>query len=110
MSDKGKPSIGPSAPSELIEAWGKALEGKDPVAVADHCYSAAVGRSQYDHRLAVTAGDGPALVASLRGAAAGKSAPGTSRGRRALSGVDGPTFVFDGKSCDVTTDRAAFHS
>jgi HD-GYP domain-containing protein (c-di-GMP phosphodiesterase class II) len=30
MGDKGIPSIGPGAPSELIEAWSEALERKDP--------------------------------------------------------------------------------
>jgi HD-GYP domain-containing protein (c-di-GMP phosphodiesterase class II) len=36
MGDEGIPSIGPSAPSELIEAWSEALERKDP-GTWSHC-------------------------------------------------------------------------
>src|SRR6266478_4304051 len=36
MSDAGIPSIGPVAPSQMIEAWGEALERKDP-GTWSHC-------------------------------------------------------------------------
>ncbi len=36
MGDEGIPSIGPGAPSELIEAWSEALERKDP-GTWSHC-------------------------------------------------------------------------
>jgi putative nucleotidyltransferase with HDIG domain len=36
MGDKGIPSIGPGEPSRMIEAWGEALERKDP-GTWSHC-------------------------------------------------------------------------
>jgi microcystin synthetase protein McyD len=80
----------------LALAHAAALEGRSSSGVADHCYSAAVRRSQYDHRLAVTVEDGATLAAVLRAVASGENVPGTFMGRRPLSGVDGVHFSFDG--------------
>src|SRR6266849_648014 len=41
MSDAGIPSIGPVAPSQMIEVWGEALERKDP-GTWSHCQRVAV--------------------------------------------------------------------
>jgi microcystin synthetase protein McyD len=86
----------------LVLAHAAALEGLSTAAVADYCYSAAVRRSQYDHRLAVTGEDGPRLAALLGAAASGENVPGAFKGRRPLSGIDGPIFSFDGDTSQAS--------
>jgi acyl transferase domain-containing protein/SAM-dependent methyltransferase len=58
--------------------------------LADICATAAVGRTHFEHRLAVTGADRASVAGALQAAAAGRDAPALVRGRAATL----PTVAF----------------
>ena len=71
------------------------LAAREAHELGDVCYSAATGRSHFDHRLSVIAGNTEELVTRLRAVAQGQLPDGVSRG---LADADGElAFVFTGQ-------------
>lgn len=85
----------PEALRALAERYADALTGDGAPALADACHTAAVGRADFAHRLAVVANTAGECAGHLRSAAAGRRPAGVSVGqtqeRPALA------FVFTGQ-------------
>lgn len=71
------------------------LQGLDAAGFADLCYSAALRRNAYEHRIAVLAGDAAAASAVLRDYLDGRANPDLIEGTADHKGA-APVFVFSG--------------
>jgi mycoketide-CoA synthase len=90
----------PAALSPLRERWAEHLEAHADLAIADVCFTGAVGRAALRHRLAVIGCDLRGLIAGLRGAAGGE----------VFSGVapdDGGTAEWAGAPASWTAEAVA---
>ncbi len=81
----------------LAARYRSRLEQLPAGALPDFCYSANVGRADFDHRLAAVAGSAERLESALRAFAAG-GRPAGLRYRYLKSGSrSGPAFIFTGQ-------------
>ncbi len=89
----GKGAAGLRAQAEQLVAW---MTRNLHVAIADTAYSLAAGRSAFESRAVLVAdtGDREAVIAGLRGLAAGAELPGLVRGTVSEGGL---AFLFTGQ-------------
>ncbi len=86
----------PETLRELAERYAAHLSRPDPAAIQDVCFTAAVRRTQHDHRLAVVGRDRRELAAGLDALLRSESAPGV-RPARPAGRAPRVAFVFPGQ-------------
>lgn len=78
--------------AELAQRYADFLVSHPEASVADVCFTANTGRSQFDHRLAVVAESTPQLREQLQAFVAGKETIGLVSGQ--VNGTDCPNIAF----------------
>jgi acyl transferase domain-containing protein len=90
----------PEALTALVQSYHKFVTGavneRDP-ALYDLCYTASVGRTHHDYRLALVVHDLQELAACLEACLQGEARPGVCSGRTALHVQRKIVFVFPGQ-------------
>jgi acyl transferase domain-containing protein/surfactin synthase thioesterase subunit len=81
----------------LVSRFVEHLEARPDEPLADLCHTVNVGRSHFEHRLAVVAGTGAQLRERLAEVARGQTAPGTQRGHVQRTQPPKVAFLFTGQ-------------
>jgi acyl transferase domain-containing protein/NADPH:quinone reductase-like Zn-dependent oxidoreductase/SAM-dependent methyltransferase len=76
----------------LIERYAQRMEGQEPIAAADICHTANVGRDHFPYRLAITGATANAMEGKLRQCLTSETPPGAARA--CWEGVDRPKIAF----------------
>ena len=98
----------PAALAALCERMAKRVAGAGS-ALGDICFTANVGRTQFDHRLAVVADSPAAMAARLSAASRGETPPGVQRGSAHSDSAPKPAFLFTGQGAQhVGMGRALY--
>ena len=84
-----------TALKQLAERYAAHLAEQPDEQLADTCYTAAVGRAHFAHRLAVVAGDRATLIERLNRAARDEESPGVVRGH--ATAPPEIAFLFSGQ-------------
>ena len=98
----------PAALAALCERMAERVAGAGS-ALGDICFTANVGRTQFDHRLAVVADSPAAMAARLSAASRGETPPGVQRGSAHSDSAPKPAFLFTGQGAQhVGMGRALY--
>ncbi len=81
----------------LAERFSVAINDRDEFPLADACYTTAVGRSQFNHRLAIPAADAGELKDALDSFAAGERSIRVKQGRARVDSRPNVAFLFAGQ-------------
>jgi acyl transferase domain-containing protein len=90
LSAKNQAALG-----ELVGRWVERLANTPDETLADDCFTAAVGRAHFRHRLAVVGSDRTSLLEQLQAVADGQPAPRVARGQ--FSDPPEVAFLFTGQ-------------
>ena len=88
----------------LARLTAERLDGMEPGEFPDACFTAAVGRAQLRHRLAVVASDPRSAAASLRSAAEGRGAAGLFAGVADPAGAEGRDPAEDAQAGELPAE------
>ena len=87
----------PAALAEVVARYEQHLQTHPELELADICYTAQVGRSHFNHRLAVVTASVPDLQAQLQSVAQGQETPGVIQGQRKGRKRLKVAFLFTGQ-------------